>query len=323
VFASILDRFPGAAVDGPADEEANARLQRVLRAQFDAGMGILGDGIVWDVTGAADEVDPTDAIDAAVAAWNDAADIVRALAEAGAPGIEPPLLKACLLGPWTAVSRARARTLQLAADRVHRATELLFDAGAPIVQVVEDGLAELDPGDAASVAAARSALERAARAPTGHLSLSVGGGNVDQLGPAFFFDLPVASFAFDLVNGPENWRLINKAPQDRGILCGVADCRTSGDDEEAVMVWAARYAASTGDRGLQRVGLCPSSGFASLSDSAAARKLAGLASAARKAGLPPDELATAIDPRAVDARSAALGRVAPSRRPGAQGPQVR
>jgi hypothetical protein len=286
-------------------------------------MGILGDGIAWDVTGATDEVDPTDAIDAAVAAWNDATDIVRTLAGAEAPGIEPPLLKVCLRGPWTAASRGSARDLQVAADRVHRATELLFGAGAPIVQLVEDGLADLDPGDAESVAAARAALERGTRAPTGHLSLSVGGGNVDQLGPAFFFDLPVASFAFDLINGPENWRLINKAPHDRGILCGVADCRTAGDDEEAVMIWAARYAASTGDRGLQRVGLCPSSGLASLSVETAARKLAGLATAARKAGLPPDELATVIDPRAVDARSAALGRVAPPRRPGAHGPRAR
>ncbi len=80
------------------------------------------------------------------------------------------------------------------------------------------------------------------------------------------------------------------------------------------MIWAARYAASTGERGLERVGLCTSSGLQTLSFEAAARKLAGLGSAARKAGLPPSELASSIDPRAVDARSAALGGYDPAQR---------
>ena len=80
------------------------------------------------------------------------------------------------------------------------------------------------------------------------------------------------------------------------------------------MIWAARYAASTNDRGLERVGLVPSSGLETLSADAAERKLAGLANATRKAGLPAAELASVIDPRAVDARSAALGRFDPTAR---------
>jgi hypothetical protein len=40
----------------------------------------------------------------------------------------------------------------------------------------------------------------------------------------------------------------------------------------------------------------------------ATAKLAALAEAARKAALPDDELVRQLDPRAIDARSAALGR---------------
>jgi hypothetical protein len=309
VFASILDRFPQVADDGDAAE----RLERVLRAQFDTGMGMLGDGIVWDVTGS------TESIDAAVRAWNDANDLVRALAAAETPALEPPLVKACLLGPWTAsqVGNRRGDRTRKLAGHVHDALRLLFEAGAPVVQLVEDGLVEVDPADSEAHAAAQAALRAATRTEIGHVGLSVGGGNVDGLGAEFFFDFPFASYAFDLINGPDNWRLITRAPADRGILCGVADCRSARDDEEAVMIWAARYAASTGGRGLARVALCPSSGLDTLSADDARRKLAGLANASRKAGLPADELARSIDPRAVDARSGALGRYDPpaGRRP--------
>jgi hypothetical protein len=311
VFASILDRFPSAPGSPQGGGDGSAWLDRVLRIQFEAGMGMLADGVVWDVSGSAD------AIDSAIAAWNESADAARALAEAETPGSEPPLVKACLLGPWTSAHRgARGHAMRAAAERIRHAVDALFEAGAPVVQLVEDGLVDLDPDDAKAVRAAHDALLVATRSPTGHVSLSVGGGNVDRLGESFFFDLPVASYAFDLINGPDNWWLIARAPGDRGILCGVADCQTALDDEEAVMIWAARYAAATGERGLERVGLCSSSGLETLSLDAAARKLSGLAGAARKAGLPADELARSIDPRAVDARSGALGRYDPPvRRP--------
>jgi hypothetical protein len=296
VFAAILDRFP-------ADSAAPA-----MRTQFEAGLGILADGIVHDVTTG------TGAIDRAVRGWTEAADAARDLLATDNPALSPPLVKACVLGPWSAANASASgpRGFGAAAATVHDAVDALFEAGAPVVQLVEDGLASLDPNDAAAVAAAGTLLRTATREPRGHLSLSVGRGSVDGLGPAFFFDLPVASFAFDLINGPDNWRLIGQAPTDRGILCGVADCRTERDDEEAVMIWAARYAASTGGRGLERVALCPSSGLETLSAEAAGRKLMRLATAARKAGLPAEELASSIDPRAVDARSAALGRFDPS-----------
>ena len=135
------------------------------------------------------------------------------------------------------------------------------------------------------------------------------GGNVDGLGAAALFDLPFASYAFDLIAGPENWRLIAEAPGDRGIVCGALDPADTADDRPEPLVWAAHYAASTRGRGLERVGLANASSLASLPRDRAIRKLAALAEAARLASIAdPHELAASLDPRAVDARSAALGR---------------
>jgi methionine synthase II (cobalamin-independent) len=183
----------------------------------------------------------------------------------------------------------------------------LFHAGAPVVQLAEDELTAIGADDYGRRALAAEAFDRATAGLVGHLSLSVAGGNADRAGPGLFFDAPFASYIFDLINGPDNWRLITQAPHDRGIVCGVADARSDAPDDEAVMIWAARYAASSEGRGVERVGLAPSAGLELLPRAVARRKIEGLAEAARKAGLPTADLAGAIDPRAVDARSGALG----------------
>jgi hypothetical protein len=129
---------------------------------------------------------------------------------------------------------------------------------------------------------------------------------------ATLFDLPFDSYAFDLIAGPDNWRLIAQAPGDRGIVCGALDPAESSDDRPEPLVWAAHYAASTGGRGLARVGLANASSLAGLSRERANTKLQALAEAARLAALQdPKELAALLDPRAVDSRSAALGRYRP------------
>ena len=80
-------------------------------------------------------------------------------------------------------------------------------------------------------------------------------------------------------------------------------------------VWAAHYAAATGGRGLERVGLATAGSLAALHWDAAVARLAVLGEAARIAALPRgDGMARAIDPRALDIRSAAMGRYAPLRR---------
>src|SRR2546423_1011488 len=141
-------------------------------------------------------------------------------------------------------------------------------------------------------------------------AVCVPGGTADTAGAATFFDLPYASYAFDLIAGPDNWRLITSAPRDRGIVCGAMSPAAGGDERPETLVWAAHYAAST--RGLDRVGLANAPGLDALPWDVAIVKLARVAEAARIAALPsPDALAQALDPRAVSSRSAALGRVTP------------
>ena len=131
--------------------------------------------------------------------------------------------------------------------------------------------------------------------------------------PSPLFDLPFASYAFDLIAGPDNWRLIAQAPGDRGIICGALDPSAGSADRPETLVWAAHYAASTGGRGLDRVGLANASSLAGLTRERARAKLVALAEAARLAALQdPKELAASLDPRAVDIRSAALGAYDPN-----------
>ena len=101
------------------------------------------------------------------------------------------------------------------------------------------------------------------------------------------------------------------APQERGIVAGGLGTRAGSDDRVEVLLWAAAYAASTAGRGPDRVGLATAGSLAALSWPAAERKVRLLGEAVRLAALPPEERKRRIDPRAVDIRSAALGRYDP------------
>ena len=76
-------------------------------------------------------------------------------------------------------------------------------------------------------------------------------------------------------------------------------------------------------RGPARVGVATASSLAGLSWAVATAKLASLAEVVRLAALPPDERLAAIDPRAIDSRSAALGRYEPARARRAARPTAR
>jgi hypothetical protein len=144
-----------------------------------------------------------------------------------------------------------------------------------------------------------------------HLSLAITGGNADAAGVETLLAAPYASLAVDLIAGSDNWRLVVAAAGDRGIVCGALPAEAGSDDEPEVLLWAAGYAASTGGRGPTRVGLGSASSFADLPWEMAVRKMSLLGEAARLADLPADERLRAVDPRSLDARSAALGRFAP------------
>jgi methionine synthase II (cobalamin-independent) len=226
-------------------------------------------------------------------------------------------VKQTLLGPFSA-ARAVSREPMAVAEELGALVADLAAAGCRIVEIEEpEAVAVAAAGDEALRASLAVALRRLTDVVDGraHLSLVLTGGNVDSLGVATLFDLPFASYAFDLIAGPDNWRLIAQAPGDRGIVCGALDPAAAADDRPEPVVWAAHYAASTGGRGLARVGLANASSLAELSHERAHRKVVALAEAARLASLQdPQELAKMLDPRAVDKRSAATGAFSPRRR---------
>jgi hypothetical protein len=293
MFATLVGPYPAADPDAPME----ARVRSAIEAQVEAGLGMLADGLVLDPrTG-----------DEAVDRWRLADALAREVASR--LGLPPLPVKARVLGPSSGGGSAGS---------VGRVVRALAGAGAPVVQVEEDGLAGMAPTDDAARDAAARALatvcESVGESGGVHLSLAVTGGSAEGIGADVLFRLPFGSYLFDLVAGPGSWRMIAWAPPDRGIVCGVADARRDTLDTPEVMIWGARYAASLGGRGADRVGVAPSAGLEGLDPAAARRKIEALSDAARKAALPGEALAQEVDPRAVSARSAALGRVGPAPR---------
>ena len=81
---------------------------------------------------------------AVVDAWRAADEVGHHLAAVA--GIEPPLIKACLVGPWTAGHGDPP--VRAAAPTCVPAIAALFEAGAPVVQLTEPGIGDIDPDDA-------------------------------------------------------------------------------------------------------------------------------------------------------------------------------
>jgi hypothetical protein len=266
MFSTLLGRLPA--------------IPNLVAALEDIGLELLASG----EPPAGPDIEPGEV----VAGW-------RAVAEQ----TERPV-KQALLGPYASGDGADP-------GRLAEAITALASAGCPFVEMVEPDLAPI-VGSAAErelfVAAHRALF---AALPTDdaavHCSLVVGGGNLDAAGAATFFDLPYPSYAFDLIDGPDNWRLIAAAPPDRGIVCGALAARANGDETREVLVWAAQYAASTGGRGPDRVGLANAGSLADLPPDVALRKLRRVAEAARIASASSaEEVAAQLDSRAFGGR---------------------
>jgi hypothetical protein len=282
VFATIAGGYPASPAPSADD------LRDMVCDQVACGLGMISDGTVHLVVSKGEH-------EAVIDRWRTAEALARELSETD--GLEPPLVKACLVGPATLSA--------LGHDAGHLRALLieLFRAGAAVVQVNEQ------PGVPAT---ARDHWSRLLEDVDGHVSLAILGGALDDAGAEAVVGARFTSFLFDLISGPDNWRVAARLPGDRGLIVGVADARTDRPDTDATMVWAARYAASMRGRGAERVGLAPSIGLEGLPRPVARAKLTALAEASRKAGLAGSQLALELDPRAVDARSAALGRYQPA-----------
>ncbi|MBA2557763.1 MAG: hypothetical protein H0V12_10550 [Chloroflexi bacterium] len=317
MFATLVGPYPRRRHSPEAGAGAQAAEQmltrEVMAEQVESGMGLLTDGLPARILS-----EPTWRAPVFLSEWQFANEVARELAadSGGEPGRAPLPVKQCLVGPYSlarmsAPGEADRERLTLAfAEVLNQELRALAKADVPVIQIDEDAFATIAEHDAGERCLAAEALRRLTDGlDAAHLSLAVSGGSADRAGAALFYDAPFSSYLFDLIAGPDNWRLLAHAPGDRGIIAGVADARTPRPDHEAVMVWAARYAAALNRRGLDRVGLAPSAGLESLTREQARVKLAGLAAAGRKAAITDaHELRSALDPRAVDARTAALGR---------------
>jgi hypothetical protein len=298
MFSTLLGPLPAepaaTAASSTASADAAGRDQAEdVTALEAAGLELLTDG------GPPADLDDDPA--AVVARW-------RAAAEATSVPV-----KQALAGPYTA-GRAAGIEPEAAAERIRPALLALAGAGCPFVEIVETGAGPIASDPAAAAAFGRAHRRLVDGSEGVHASLSIIGGDVDGADPATLFDLAYASFAFDLIAGPDNWRLIARAPADRGIICGALGFAPGSDETREVLVWAAHYAASTNGRGLARVGLANAPTTGPITRADALRKLAIVAEASRIAAVETDELARHLDPRAIGPRSSAPPRFAPARR---------
>jgi hypothetical protein len=304
MFGTLLGALPM-----PPGEGGPAAVEAAVRAQEAAGLEPITDGRL----GERSPFDPSIRWAAwsgpvAVSGWERTAALTERAVKQSLPG--PYTLGRQLGGQGT----ARERATIAAAEALHQEATALAAAGCSLVEIEEIAAHHIgeDETERRIFAAAHRWL---ADGVTGtHLSLSIVGGSAWDAGAATILDLPYQSLAVDLIAGPDNWNLVVQAPADRGIVAGALSPQLGSDDAPELLFWAANYAASTGGRGLARVGLGIAGSLASLTWEQAMTKLDRLARGVRVASLPPgDELASAVDPRAINIRSAAYGRPMPNR----------
>jgi hypothetical protein len=275
VFATLLGPLPRPPL--PDDARPEALLDSCLELQSEHGLEPLTDG-GWPVGG-------------------DIAERWRTTAERS-----KGLVKAVIVGPLTSgrpVDDVRVDLLALA------------DAGCRWIEVHEPSAATIGDDEARTRFAEAHEALTTDLGPGVHLSLAITGGAAHDAGIDTILAGAYASLALDLIDGPDNWYLAVGAPTARGVVCGALSRHPGSDDGPELLLWAARYAAASKGRGIDRVGLATSGSLAALSWEVAATKVRRLGEAARLAIASPEERRQALDPRAVDKRSAALGRVEP------------
>ena len=287
MFGTLLGALPRPSL--PDDADPAAILDAVLALQIDHGLEPLTDA-GWSLV-------PDDR----VAGW-------RATAAR-----TDRLVKAVITGPYTAGTETGASV-----DRWRATLEDLAAAGCRYVEIAEPAAVRIGshPVERTRFRDLHDRLldglhDRADL----HLSLAITGGSAHEAGAETILEPPYQSLAVDLIDGPDAWYLVRATPSLRGVICGTLSPHPGSDDSPEVLLWAAAYAASSGvgggARGPARVGLATAGSFARLSWSAAARKVERLGRAVQLASLPAKDALAAMDPRAVDIRSAAMGRYQP------------
>jgi methionine synthase II (cobalamin-independent) len=282
MIATLIGGLPRPPLE--ADAPAEALVEAAVRAQEDAGLEPITDADLR--TGRP-----------SVAAWEATARFTSLA------------VKQAVIGPYTAARGAGAGH-EAAMDRATELNRLLRDlaaAGCPLLEVHEPAGIHVGPDDVQRALFREAHLRLLDGIGDTHVSLVLTGGNADAAGIDTLLAAPYRSLAVDLIAGPDNWRLVVAAPREIGIVCGALSPKAESYDGPETLLWATGYAASTGGRGRDRVGLATASSLAALPWDIAVAKLERLGSAARLADAPTDERVEGMDPRAVSSRAAALG----------------
>jgi methionine synthase II (cobalamin-independent) len=309
VFATLLGALPKPTLDASSHVGSEDPVVAVIRAQEAAGLEPVTDGRLSDpgfdrLAALLGEPNRTErALAAVLEAWRATAAATTLAAKQALPG--PYTLG---LRPGVTAADREARTLA-AAEALAEIVAALADAGCPLVEIEESEAHRIgaDGTERRLFADAHRRLTEAGHGGEIHRSLSITGGSVPAEGIDTVLEAPYSSLAVDLIAGPDNWYLVRRAPRERGVIAGVQSAGAV-DESKEVMLWGAHYAASSGGRGSDRVGIGSSGSWANLTWEAAMRKLSRLGEAARLAAMPlGEELAQSLDPRAVSSRRAAIG----------------
>ena len=89
-----------------------------------------------------------------------------------------------------------------------------------------------------------------------HRALLPVGGNLVGLSHEEWLQIPAESLVINPIRDPESWRAAATWPGDRGLILALVPA--PGDEAAEpveILLWAVRYAASLGGRGLDRVGV--------------------------------------------------------------------
>lgn len=310
MFGTLLGPLPWPEALVPrraTDAARDAAVRAVIEAQVGAGLEPVTDGGLRHADPF--EVSTPEAAGArAVDDWRFAA------------ACTDVTVKQVLPGPYTVGRRFAEARVGTHPDEASRAAASalrdriaeLIGLGCPYIEVHEPDATGIGNDEAERGRFVRAQATLLGGIEGTHVSLAISGGSADGAGASTLLAPGYQSLALDLIAGPDNWRLVTAAPGSMGIVCGALSTAVGSDDGPELLVWATRYAASTGGRGATRVGLATASGLDGLTWDQAVRKMERLGHAARLAGLPPsEELASSLDPRSLDLRSRALGRRSP------------
>jgi methionine synthase II (cobalamin-independent) len=273
----------------------------IVRAQADAGLDLVTDGEVrWPDPGAAllralaaDDTGPNGHL---LRGWLTSSALTDHVVAQVVPG--PYSLGRRVQADASAADRQEF-TLELAA-RLAGELAALAGAGCAMAVIEEPNAVSIgaDDGerDLFSVAQARLLAD----GPSLHATLGITGGSAWEAGADTILGAPYQSYRFDLVAGPDNWHLVRAVPGDRGVVCGALRA-DSAADQAPELVWAAKYAASSNGRGLERVGLTNAGTLDGLTPDECRRAAAALVRAAHLASLPLEQaIAEGLDPRTIE-----------------------